>query len=140
MNKFLTPTPLLPDQALAGVRMVLGLLTAYHGLEVFQPELIAQYATWEPFQGPTGKVMVYVGKSTEFLAGISLTLGLFTRVGALLLIGALSYITFFVGHGRFWYEDQHPFMFVLLGVVFLFYGPGAWSVDGKMAKGVKSKK
>jgi putative oxidoreductase len=56
-------------------------------------------------------------------------LGWFTRIGAVLIIATLSYVTFFVGHGRFWYEDQHPFMFVLFGVLFFFTGPGSWSVD-----------
>ncbi|WP_373549454.1 hypothetical protein [Haliscomenobacter sp.] len=63
------------------------------------------------------------------MAGILLTLGLLTRVGALICIGTLAYITFFVGHGKFWYEDQHPFMFVLFGVLFFFMGPGKWSLD-----------
>ncbi|MDZ7650561.1 MAG: DoxX family protein [Cytophagales bacterium] len=68
------------------------------------------------------------------MAGLLLTAGVFTRIGALFLIGTLGYITFFVGQGNFWYEDQHPFMFVLLGVIYLFYGPGAWSVDRRLAK------
>ncbi|MBP9927475.1 MAG: DoxX family protein [Cyclobacteriaceae bacterium] len=134
MKKFFDPTPILPDKILGAIRILLGLLTVYHGLEVFQAELMNEYASWTPFQGSYGNLMVYMGKSTELLAGLLLTAGAFTRIGALLLIGALSYITFFVGQGRFWYEDQHPFMFVLLGVIYLFYGPGAWSVDGWLAK------
>ncbi len=128
-KKLVTSEPWMAQQALAVVRIVLGLLVIYHGQEVFNPQLMNEYAGWAPFQGPAGKVMVYVGKSTELLAGVSLFLGAFTRAGALLLIGALTYITFFVGQGRFWYEDQHPFMFVLLGVIYFFYGPGSWSVD-----------
>lgn len=128
-KKLIAPEPWMAEQALAVVRIVLGLLVIYHGQEVFNPQLMNEYAGWGPFQGPGGKVMVYIGKSTELLAGVSLFLGVFTRVGALLLIGALTYITFFVGQGRFWYEDQHPFMFVLLGAIYFFYGPGAWSVD-----------
>ncbi|MBK7652664.1 MAG: DoxX family protein [Flammeovirgaceae bacterium] len=134
MKKLFDPTPIQPDKILGAIRIVLGLLTVYHGLEVFQSELINEYATWAPFQGSYGKLMVYVGKSSELLAGLLLTAGAFTRVGALFLIGALGYITFFVGQGHFWYEDQHPFMFVLLGVIYLFYGPGAWSVDRGLAK------
>lgn len=125
----LSSKPLVADQALAVVRIIVGLLMIYHGQEIFQTKLMNDYATWEQFQGSYGKVLLYLGKSTELLAGLSLFLGAFTRVGALLLIGTLGYITFFVGHGRFWYEDQHPFLFVLLGVVFFFYGPGAWSLD-----------
>jgi putative oxidoreductase len=71
-----------------------------------------------------------MGKGSEFIAGIFLLLGLFTRIGSLLMIGNFSYITFFVGEGRFWYQEQHPFMFALFGILFLFTGPGAWSLDG----------
>jgi putative oxidoreductase len=39
------------------------------------------------------------------------------------------YITFIVGGGKFWYEDQHPFMFALFGLLFLFTGPGAFNLD-----------
>jgi putative oxidoreductase len=39
-----------------------------------------------------------------------------------------------VGHGRFWYEDQHPFLFALFGVLFFFTGPGAWSLDALRMK------
>jgi uncharacterized membrane protein YphA (DoxX/SURF4 family) len=41
----------------------------------------------------------------------------------------MLYVSFFVGHGKIWYEDQHPFLFVLLALVFFFYGPGKMSVD-----------
>ena len=75
------------------------------------------------------EVMVYAGKLSELVAGVLLLLGLLTRVGALLVIGTFLFITFFVGEGRFWYQEQHPFMFVLFGLLFLFVGPGAWNVD-----------
>ena len=78
--------------------------------------------------------MVYLGKSSELIAGIFLTLGLLTRVGAIILLGTMLYITFFVGQGRFWYQDQHPFMFVLFAVLFFFTGPGAWSLDAVLFK------
>ena len=73
--------------------------------------------------------MVYAGKCSELLAGILIFLGWYTRIGSILLMGTMLYITFFVGQGRFWYEDQHPFMFAMMGLVFFFYGSGIWSID-----------
>lgn len=90
--------------------------------------------TWDTFDKSNARLLVYLGKSSELIAGISLLLGLFTRIGALITVGTLSYITFFIGHGKFWYEDQHPFMFVLFGLLFLFTGPGAWSMDALIFK------
>lgn len=128
------PLPIWPEKGMALVRIILGGLCIYHGQEVFNSELMNSYKTWDTFKTPYGGFLVYLGKSSELVAGILLSLGLFTRVGALMLMATLLYVTFFVGQGRFWYEDQHPFMFALLGLVFFFYGPGAWSIDGLRAK------
>ena len=122
-------TPLWGNKGLAIVRITVGSLLIYHGQEVFNPELMKGYAEWETFKGPMAELLVYAGKSSEFIIGILLSLGLFTRVGCLLMIGTFGYITFILGHGKFWYEDQHPFMFLLFGVLFIFTGPGAWSLD-----------
>ncbi|HMQ47807.1 MAG TPA: DoxX family protein [Saprospiraceae bacterium] len=134
LNSILSPAPIYLNQALAFIRVFVGGLLAFHGVEVFNPTLMQEYAQWEAFAGSQALTMVYLGKSAELVSGILLLLGLLTRVGALIAIGALSYITFFVGSGRFWYEDQHPFMFVLFGILFLFTGPGAWSLDKRIFK------
>jgi putative oxidoreductase len=130
LHDWLSPAPFRPDSLVGALRVVVGLLMVYHGQEVFQPVLMASYMEWEVFLGK-GPWLVYVGKGTELVAGLLLTLGLLTRVGAMLLIGTLSFVAFFVGQGRVWYEDQHPFMFVLFGIFFLFYGPGRWSLDAR---------
>ncbi len=114
---------------MALVRMLLGVLLIYHGQEVFNTGLMKEYAAWDSFKGTNAVFMVYAGKSAELIAGISLLLGLCTRIGSVLIIGTFLYITFLVGGGRFWYEDQHPFMFVMLGLIYFFNGPGAWSLD-----------
>lgn len=134
MNSFFSSTPIALTQGIALVRIIVGALVVYHGQEVFNPELMNGYMTWDTFDKSNARLLVYLGKSSELIAGIFLLLGLFTRIGALITIGTLSYITFFIGHGRFWYEDQHPFMFVLFGLLFLFTGPGAWSIDALIFK------
>ncbi len=132
MKALLSPDPRLLKEALATVRIIIGLLLVYHGQEVFDAELMQSYMTWDTFKGDSAAFLVYAGKTSELIAGILLTLGLFTRMGALLAAGTLAYVTFFVGHGHFWYEDQHPFMFVLFGLLYFFTGPGTWSIDGKI--------
>ncbi|MCW5910845.1 MAG: DoxX family protein [Cyclobacteriaceae bacterium] len=129
MKQLFSSAPLYPEKALGIIRIAVGLLLAYHGLEVFDSEVMLGYLTWDVFKGNAGGFWVYLGKSSEFVAGVLLTLGLFTRLGAVITAGTLGYITFFVGNGKFWYEDQHPFMFVLFGALFFFTGPGAWSLD-----------
>jgi len=134
MKKVFFASPFYLPEALALLRIVIGGLVAYHGFEVFQPEVMKGYLTWEVFKGDNAGLVVYFGKSTELLAGMLLLFGLFTRVAALLLTCAMCYITFIVGGGAFWYGDQHPFMFVLFGILFLFAGPGKWSVDGFLSQ------
>lgn len=125
-----SPTPISPEQGIAIVRIIVGALLIYHGQEVFNAHLMAEYMTWDTFAGSNARLLVYAGKSSELIAGLLLLFGFLTRLGAVLTIGTLSYITFFVGSGKFWYEDQHPFLFVLFGLLFFFTGSGAWSVDG----------
>lgn len=129
---FFSAQPLALPQGLGIIRISVGALLIYHGQEVFQPQLMQDYMNWDVFAGSNARLLVYMGKASEFLAGLLLFLGLFTRLGAILTIGTLSYITFFVGNGHFWYEAQHPFMFVLFGILFLFTGPGAWSLDARL--------
>ncbi len=129
MNTFFSPAPVRLHKVLAVLRIIVGLLLVYHGQEVFNPELMKGYAEWEMFKDRPATLMVYAGKGAELIAGVLFSLGLFTRISSFITIGTFAYITFFVGHGHFWYEDQHPFMFVLIGVLFLFSGPGAWSLD-----------
>ncbi|MDX1941968.1 MAG: DoxX family protein [Saprospiraceae bacterium] len=126
------------NQGIAIIRIIVGALIMYHGQEVFNPKLMSEYMTWDTFAGSNAALLVYLGKSSEFIAGLLILFGFCTRLGALIAIGTLSYITFFVGNGRFWYEDQHPFMFVLFGLLFIFTGPGAWSIDGLIEKKIKS--
>lgn len=140
MNRFFSASPIFLSEGIAIVRIIIGAMMVYHGKEIFQPELMKSYTEWDTFKAQGGLTLVYFGKSTEFVAGILLLLGLFTRVGAILLIGTLSYVTFVIGHGKFWYEDQHPFMFVMFGLLFLFTGPGAWSLDGIIRKEDSARK
>lgn len=130
MNRFFSSTSFWQNTGLAFVRVIAGLLLVYHGWEIFDTAKMNEYMGWDIFKRSSSmSVMVYMGKAAELVAGIMLVVGLLTRVAALILIFTLLYISFFVGHGKVWYEDQHPFLFVLLGLVFLFMGGGKWSLD-----------
>ena len=135
MNKLFSPSPLWPEAGLAFVRIVVGLFMVYHGWEVFDEEKMKEYLTWDSFKGFSSPAfMVYMGKIAELVAGIMLAIGFLTRLGAFFLVCTMLYVSFFVGHGKVWYEDQHPFLFVLLGMVFFFTGSGKYSVDHLLFK------
>jgi uncharacterized membrane protein YphA (DoxX/SURF4 family) len=132
LKRFFSARPLLADKGISIIRILTGLLLTYHGWEVFDEEKMKEYLTWDQFKNSSAAFMVYMGKITELTGGILLTLGLFTRIGSLITAATMLYISLFVGNGRIWYEDQHPFLFVLLAMVFFFTGAGKWSLDKLM--------
>ena len=129
-GKIFSYLPLWQREGVALVRIITGAFLIYHGWEVFDEQQMHEYAAWDIFQNrPKPLMIVYIGKGSELLAGVLLALGLFTRIGCFIIACTFIYISFFVGNGKIWYEDQHPFMFVLLAFMFFFTGPGRWSVD-----------
>lgn len=108
---------------------------AYHGLEVFKPGLMKEYAAWEVIKVmPSPLFMVYLGKVLELVTGIFLAIGLFTRIAALFMFVNMIFICFKIGNGKFYYEDQHPFLFALLALVFFFTGPVKFGLDNYLFK------
>jgi len=130
IKKIFSPDPLWSDFGLPGIRVLTGLLMAYHGAEIFSRAAMEVYLTWDVIKAlPAPEAMVYLGKGIEFFAGIFLALGLFTRVAALFMAINMLFICFKIAGGRFYYEDQHPFLFALIALIFFFTGPVKWGLD-----------
>lgn len=127
MNKLVSPHSWNLNVGIFLIRIFIGFFLIIHGKEVFDAVKMQEYVKWDTFK--TSSLLPYLGKGAEFVAGVLILLGLFTRVAAVITIGTFLYITFMVGKGQFWMDDQHPFMFVLFGLLFLFTGPGAFSMD-----------
>lgn len=131
-NKIFSSDPISVEKGLAFVRIIIGLLMAYHGLEIFNREVMIGYVNWDVIKGlPAPEFMVYLGKGLELVTGVLLTAGLFIRLTGLLIMANMLFICFLVGDGKFWYEDQHPFLFAVFGFLFFMTGSGAWSLKGK---------
>jgi len=81
MNRLLSAAPLWQSNGLVTLRIVTGLLMAYHGLEVFDSKLMSGYLEWDSIKSlPAPEFMIYLGKGLELVTGICLALGLFTRI------------------------------------------------------------
>ena len=88
------------------------------------------YMEWDIIKSlPAPETFLYIGKGLEFATGICFVLGLFTRIAAIFMAIDMLFICFKVGGGKFWYEDQYPFLFAMIAVVFFFIGPVKWSLD-----------
>ena len=130
LKKLLSADGLWQDNGLAVIRIATGLMMAYHGLEVFHRSMMEEYMKWDVVQVlPFPELMVYLGKGTEFVSGALLALGLFGRLASLAMALNMLFVCFRIGGGRFYNEDQHPFLFAVLALIFFFAGPGKWSLD-----------
>jgi putative oxidoreductase len=136
MNQFFSPTPIAQNYGIAIVRIITGILLVWHGWECFDAEKMKMYTGWfieRKYSNP--ELWAYAGKVAELLAGIGFVLGLFTRLASIATIAAFLGVIFILGDkGKIFQGDQHPFLFILLAVVFLFTGPGAISADGFIFK------
>ena len=129
-GQFISANPLWFNGGLALIRIVTGSLMIYHGVEVFDADKIKGYEQWlYDLKFPSPLVMAYLGKGGELVCGVLLVLGLFTRFAALLLAIIMTTVCFGMGNGKLFTDDQHPFLFVLLSLLFFFTGPGKWSLD-----------
>jgi putative oxidoreductase len=136
MTKFFSSEPIAQNYGIALVRIITGMFLVYHGWEVFNTEQMKTYTGWfveRKYSNPSG--WAYAGKIAELLAGIGFVLGLFTRLASIAAISAFAGIILILGDkGKIFQGDQHPFLFILLAIVFLVTGPGALSLDGLIFK------
>jgi putative oxidoreductase len=130
LKHFFSWKPLWQEAGLTFIRILVGAFMIYHGSEVFSKELMDGYVKWlTDIKFPSPVLLSYLGKGIEFAAGIFFTVGLFTRLAIIPLIITMLIIAFGMGKGKIFYEDQHPFNFVLLFLVTFFAGPGKFSLD-----------
>lgn len=115
---------------IALVRIALGVLLIYHGWQLFETQDMNGFADiLFNMSMPFPEAMAYTGKLVELLGGFFLILGLFTRLVTALLIVSFVFITFVIGEGKIFTDNQHPFLLSLLSLMFFFTGAGRLSVD-----------
>jgi len=132
-NVLLSSQPLWRDNGLAVLRIITGMLMTYHGAEIFDRTKMLPYMEWDVIKSlPAPEIMLYIGKGVEFLTGLCFVFGLFTRVAAIIMAVDMLFICFKVGGGKFYYQDQHPFLFAMIALVFFFTGPVKWSLDKRL--------
>lgn len=123
------------ENGLFVLRVITGLMMFYHGLEVFKPDTMNSYQEWEVIKNlPFPVLLTYSGKVIELVTGIFIALGLFTRISAVIMAGNMLFICFYIGNGKFWYEDQHAFLFAVLAMVFFFTGSVKYGLDSYFKK------
>ncbi|HSB92416.1 MAG TPA: DoxX family protein [Flavitalea sp.] len=142
MSSLTSSQPFYQQQILAIVRIITASMLIFHGMEVFDEEKMKMYTGWfvdRKYSQPA--LMPYSGKVSELAIGIAYLLGFLTRIASVLMIFTFGGIIFLLGDkGNIFEGDQHPFMFVLIAIVFLGTGPGAWSIDKQLTAGSRPPK
>lgn len=115
------------------LRLIFGGLFIYHGWQKIQgydmfvskfPDLI----------GIGGKLSFHLVIFAEFVCGILVTIGLFTRLAVLPILITMI-VAYFKAHaGAAFAVKELAFVFLLLSIVILILGPGKYSVDGMIYK------
>jgi putative oxidoreductase len=118
-------------QILALLRIVAGLLFLEHGLSKF-------FAFPVPFPVHPLPPMLVAAGAIELIAGLLVTLGLFTRLAAFIASGEMA-VGYFIGHfpKSPWPVANMGEGAILFCFIFLYIaaaGPGAWSVDAMRMK------
>jgi len=117
---------------LAILRIVVGLLFLEHATQKFWG-----FPVPFPMSGPLPPLILAAG-TIELIAGILVTIGLFTRLAAFIASGEMA-VAYFYGHfpKGFWPAENMGEAAILFCFVFLYLaaaGPGAWSLDGARTK------
>ena len=132
LSRMISP---LTEPVYAALRIVAGLLLAFHGLQKV-------FGIFSEFQPPVGS-QLWIGGVIELVAGFMIALGFFTVWAAFLASGtmAVAYTQFhwkFAFGSAFFPAINKGELAVVYAFLLLFIacrGAGAWSVDGILKSG-----
>jgi putative oxidoreductase len=126
--------PIASSLPLGVLRIVSGLLFLEHGTQKFLSFPAGQYAGigWG-FDNPAAFAGII-----ELVCGLLITLGLFTRVAALLASGtmAIGYWTIHAPNSLFPIQNggEIAALFCFIFLYIFFAGPGAWNLGGLLSR------
>jgi putative oxidoreductase len=122
------------NAGLALLRIYAGIALAFaHGINKLPPSEAFIERTGS-FGFPVPAVFAWAAAFSEFLGGIFLAIGLFTRISSFFIICTMLTALIFV-HGSDPFSRQElPFFFLFTAIAFLLKGSGDWSLDAYLRK------
>lgn len=136
----LTTGPLSPS-LLAIARIAIGTTFLYHSMILWDSTGMHNFSVFwgDKFNIPFPLFSIYVAKVFQFLAAISMVLGILTRFGAILGASTMFVATFVAHKGTILNipaihyitsgEGETAFAYLLLFSCFILIGPGRFSLD-----------
>lgn len=113
------------------LRIWLGGMMMMHSYESIFVEGMGGFADYleKKHHFPAPLFFAWLGKGGEFVGGLLVFLGLFTRVGAVLIIGAMSVATFIAHWGHIFEHGELSLNYLIIAVVLFWQPQTALSVD-----------
>ena len=131
MKKLLmNPNP-VSINAIAIARIIVGCYFILHGHELFDSKAMQGFAGYleKDLGFPYPMLMAYLRTGAELFGGIMLVLGVFTRLGAFLIMFTMLVAAFTAGKGDLLGEGEFTFIYAIFCLVFILIGPGKFSLD-----------
>ncbi len=120
------------DLGLLLLRLWFGLEMAFaHGLPKLMKVFAGDLSFADPIGvgEPTSLILAVIG---EFVAGIAMALGLFTRIACIPYLITMLVAAFIVHAGDPWGKMASPLMYAVAAIVLLITGPGRYSLDHRL--------
>ena len=131
MKKLLmNPNP-VSINAIVIARIIVGCYFIMHGHELFDSKAMQGFAGYleKDLGFPYPTLMAYLRTGAELFGGIMLVLGVFTRLGAFLIMFTMLVAAFTAGKGDLLGEGEFTFIYAIFCLVFILIGPGKFSLD-----------
>jgi putative oxidoreductase len=129
--KMLTnPNPLSIDWILIA-RVVVGGYFIMHGKGLFDAGAMQGFSKYleNDLHFPMPTLMAYLRTGAELFGGIMLVLGIFTRLGAFLIMFTMLVATFTAAKGDLMGEGETPFVYAIFCLTIILIGAGKYSLD-----------
>ena len=115
------------------IRLMAGGSLAYHGYQILFGNIEGAARFFESVGFENGMLWAWVVGILQFVCGLCLALGLFTRIAAGAIIGFLvvAIVTYHLEFGYNWEARgiEYPLFWAIVVFHFLVRGGGAWSLD-----------
>lgn len=116
------------------VRIIVGSYFIMHGHEFFSTKAMRGFADYldKDLHFPLPLLMAYLRTGAELFGGIMLVLGLFTRIGAFLIMITMLVASFTAGKRDLLGEAEFTFIYATLCFAIILTGAGKFSLDNKL--------
>jgi putative oxidoreductase len=113
------------------VRIIVGGYFVMHGHEFFNSKAMEGFAAYlkNDLHFPLPLFMAYLRTGAELFGGIMVLLGLFTRIGAFLIMVTMLVASFTAGKGDLLGEAEFTFIYATLCFTIILVGAGKYSLD-----------